>query len=104
FMGVVLICFFVQTPELFIAALALWIGACTLVSNLLRNYRGYGAVMAGFTAAVIADGSINEPNTVIQIALARCAATLIGIGCATFITALFAPHKARQKVRTLTAK
>src|SRR5262252_10058551 len=31
-MGVVLIALFSQTPELFILALALWIGACTVVS------------------------------------------------------------------------
>ncbi|MCE0483005.1 MAG: FUSC family protein [Methylacidiphilales bacterium] len=104
FMGVVLICFFVQTPELFIAALALWVGACTMVSNLLRNFRAYGAVMAGFTAAIVASGAIERPNEIIQIALARCAATLIGIACATIITAIFAKHEARTRVRMLLAK
>src|SRR5215469_11673220 len=32
-MGVVLIALFSQTPELFILALALWIGVCTIASN-----------------------------------------------------------------------
>ena len=35
--GVILISFFAQTPELFILALGLWIGACTLASNLLEK-------------------------------------------------------------------
>ena len=36
-MGVVLIALFSQTPELFILALALWIGACTVAGNLRRR-------------------------------------------------------------------
>jgi uncharacterized membrane protein YccC len=96
-MAVVLIAFFAQTPELFILALALWIGACTVASNLLRNFRAYGAVLAGYTAAIISLGTIDDPNQVFLIAMARGSATIIGIACAAVITSLFAPHRAREK-------
>ncbi len=102
--GVTIFCIFVQTPELFVAALATWIGCCTCASNLLRNYRAYAAIMAGFTAVIIATGAIAHPENILQIALSRCAATLTGIGCAAAVTSLFAPHKAREKVRGLLRK
>ena len=101
--GVVLISFFAQTPELFILALGLWIGTCTLASNLLRNFRAYGTVLAGYTAAIISLGSYESPNGVFDIAMARGSATIIGILCTAMITSLFAPHRAlevgREKMR-----
>ena len=98
FMGLVLIAFWAQAPELFILALALWIGACTIASNLLRNFRAYGAVLAGYTAAIIALGAYAAPNQVFYIAMARGSATIIGIACATFITLVLAKHEAQEKV------
>jgi len=97
-MGVVLIALFAQSPELFILALALWIGACTVASNLLRNFRAYGAVLAGYTAAIIALGTYATPDHVFTIAMARASATIIGIACSAMITSLFAPHVAREAV------
>lgn len=97
-MGVVLIAFFAQTPELFILALALWIGACTVASNLLRNFRAYATVLAGYTAAIISLGTYTNPNNVFNIAMARGSATIIGILCAAVITSLFAPHETERKV------
>lgn len=97
-MGVVLIAFFAQTPELFILALALWIGGCTVVSNLLRNFRAYGAVLAGYTAAIVSLGTIDHPNQIFYVAMARGSATIIGIACAALVTSLFARHEAKEKV------
>lgn len=97
-MGVVLIALFVQTPELFILALAFWIGGCTLASNLLRGFRAYGAVLAGYTAAIISLGAYATPNQVFYIAIARGTATMIGIACMALMASLFARHEAREKV------
>jgi uncharacterized membrane protein YccC len=98
-MGVVLIAFFSQTPEMFIVALALWVGATTVAANLLRNFRSYGAVLAGYTAAVIGLGSYTNPNHTFEIAFARGSATCIGIASITFIISMLAPHQAYPKTR-----
>ena len=99
-MGVVLISLFSQTPELFILALALWIGACTVVSNLLRNFRAYAFVLAGYTAAIVSFAAYSAPNSVFDIAMARGAATIIGILCSALSVFLFARHTARKTVIT----
>jgi uncharacterized membrane protein YccC len=96
--GVVLIALFSQTPELFILALGLWMGACTVVSNLLRNFRAYGFVLAGYTAAIVSLAAYNVPNSVFDIAMARGAATIIGILCSALSVFLFARHTAGEKV------
>lgn len=97
-MGVVLIALFAQMPELFILALALWVGACTLCSNLLRNFRAYASVLAGYTTAIVALPTIMHPDQIFNVAMARGSCTIIGIICAIVVTRLFAPHQAREQV------
>jgi uncharacterized membrane protein YccC len=99
-MGVVLIALFAQTPDLFIVALAAWVGGTTVAANLLRNFRSYGAVLAGYTAAVIALGSYSNPNHTFEIAIARGSATCIGIASIAFIISLLAPHRAYPQTRS----
>ncbi len=96
--GLAMIALFSQTPELFVLVLALWIGSCTVAANLLRNFRDYGAVMAGYTTALVSLDSYANPNQAFHIAMARGAATLIGIACSTLAASLFTQHKARDKV------
>jgi uncharacterized membrane protein YccC len=91
----------VQTPELFVIALGLWIGACTVASNLLRNFRAYGAVLAGYTAAIISLAAFQSPNQVFDIAMARASATFLGIACGAVAASLFSPHKAHEKVMSI---
>lgn len=97
-MGVILIALFSQTPELFILALALWISACTVVANLLRNFRSYGTVLAGYTAAVVSLAAFTSPNTIFDIAMARGSATIVGIVCTALSAYLFTRQEAREKV------
>ena len=94
-MGILLIALFSQAPELFILSLALWVGACTVAATLLTNFRGFAGVSAGLMTAVIALDSYNRQDQVFNIAMARGAATIIGIACSTFVTIIFAPHRAQ---------
>lgn len=94
-MGVVLTALFPQAPDMFILAFALWIGACTVAATLLTNFRGFAAVSAGLITAVVALEAYGIPNQVFIIAVARSAAAIIGIASATFVTVIFAPHRAQ---------
>ncbi len=93
-MGVVLTALFAQAPELFILSFALWVSVCTVAATLLTNFRGFAAVSAGLITAVVALDAYGIPDQVFNIALARSAAAIIGIACSTFVTTLFAPHRA----------
>src|SRR5580704_15025438 len=45
---------FPQTRELFLIGFAGWLGLCVYVGGLLDGNRAYGAVLSGYTVAVVA--------------------------------------------------
>lgn len=98
-LGVVLIALFAQTPELFVLALALLVGGCTVASNILTNFRAYATVLAGYTAGIVASDAINQPGQVFLIAMARGSAILVGIACGILVNSIFAPHRAEPETR-----
>jgi uncharacterized membrane protein YccC len=98
-LGIALIALFAQTPELFVLALALLVGGCTVASNILTNFRAYATVLAGYTSGLIASDAISAPDQVFFIAMARTSCILLGIACAVLVTSIFAPHRAEDDVR-----
>jgi uncharacterized membrane protein YccC len=97
-LAVLLIALFAQTPELFVLALALLIGGCTVVSNILTNFRAYAAVLAAYTAGLVASGAIDAPDQIFFIAMARASAILTGIAATIVVTSLFAPNRSKAEV------
>src|ERR1700755_491741 len=51
---IVLTACFPQNRVLFLLGLALWGAACAFVATLVRRFGGYGAALAGYTAAIVA--------------------------------------------------
>jgi uncharacterized membrane protein YccC len=88
---VVLTARFPQDRTVFLLGLALWSAACGLVATLLRNFAGYAAALAGFTAAIIASdelGAVGGANSdVFMFAVARASEICIGIICAGVVLA-----------------
>ena len=103
--GIVLIALFAQTPELFVLALSLLVGGCTVVSCLLTNFRSYASALTAYTAAIIASDAINTPDQVFFIAMARASCILLGIASVLVFTSIFAPHRsaATARAKLLTA-
>src|SRR5262244_3511026 len=42
-----------QHGDLFLAAVALWIGLCNFAAGALRNFASYGFLLAGYTVALV---------------------------------------------------
>ena len=92
--AVALMAAFAQTPLLFTVALSLCIGIACMVSSLLRYFRAYGAVLAGYTIIIVAAGSYMQPLDIFIGALSRVSAVSVGIVSAALVfllTALPAP-------------
>jgi len=83
----------VNEPELFIACLASWVGACLAVSLLDRTPRSYFPMLAGYTAALVGLPLINNPGNVFDIAIARTEEILIGVGCAAVAQSILFPRR-----------
>ncbi|MFM0147584.1 FUSC family protein [Paraburkholderia sp. RL18-085-BIA-A] len=91
---------FAQQPELFIVSTAIWIGFCTAGAARYRNFRSYGFVLAGYTAAVIGFPAALHPDDAFLAALTRVTVVMVGIISAGTVSALVFPQYAGEKMRT----
>nr|WP_233831195.1 FUSC family protein [Paraburkholderia sp. ZP32-5] len=90
---------FAQQPELFIISTALWVGICTAGAARNRNFRSYGFVLAGYTAALIGIPASQHPDGAFLSALTRVAEVVIGIICAGAVSGLVFPQFAGMQMR-----
>jgi uncharacterized membrane protein YccC len=91
---------FSQQPELFIASTAVWVGICTAGSARNRNFRSYGFVLAGYTAALIGIPASQNPDAAYMSALTRVAEITLGIVCSGAVSALIFPQHVGEQMRT----
>jgi uncharacterized membrane protein YccC len=96
----VFISLFSQQPELFIAATAIWVGICTAGAARNRNFRSYGFVLAGYTAALIGIPASQNPDGAYMSALTRVAEITLGIVCSAAVSALLFPQHVSEQMRT----
>lgn len=86
-----LIAAFPQSPALFFAILAGWIGLCCGMATFLEGYKAYGLVLTGFTSAIVATGAIMQPDQVFDIAMSRGTYIVLGVVCEALLALLFMP-------------
>jgi uncharacterized membrane protein YccC len=96
----IFISLFAQQPVLFLAATALWVGVCTAGAARNRNFRSYGFVLAGYTAALIGIPAAQHPDGAYLSALTRVGEVTLGIVCSGAVSALIFPQHAGEQVRT----
>lgn len=87
--GGALLLVFVETRGALILALTVWLAACAAVGAVLRHFRSYAAVLAGYTASIVALFAFVEGDTSFHQAVARIACTSIGIGVSALVSAVF---------------
>jgi uncharacterized membrane protein YccC len=90
--AVFLVPLLVNAPELLCLALALWVGICLYISLLDRTPRSYVAMLAGYSIAIIAFPTVNDPGTIFDVALARVQEIMVGIVTASVVTNLILPR------------
>jgi uncharacterized membrane protein YccC len=102
--GILLIALFGQDRVLLLVSFACWLGACVFIAQFLQDTRAYGAMLSGYTVAIIAVAHIDAPQTVFDAAIGRVAAIAVGIVAITFINdALASPSTWRSLLPRLAA-
>ena len=81
---------FAQSRELFVLAFAGWLGLCVYVGGFLDGNRAYGAVLAGYTVALVAVTQIHSPASIFDAGVNRGAAVVVGIAALALISDGFA--------------
>ena len=92
--SVLLIAIFAQNTELFLPSLALWIGICSMGAMRHRNFRGYGFVLAGYTAAFVGLPALAHPDGAFLAAMWRVLEISLGLIVSTFVSAAVLPQSA----------
>jgi uncharacterized membrane protein YccC len=96
---VVLMALFAQNTELFLGALAIWVGVCTAGATRSRNFRAYGFVLAGYTAAMVGLPALAHPEGAFLMAVWRVLEISLGILCSTLVSAAILPQSASAAMR-----
>ena len=81
---------FAQTRELFMIGFAAWLGLCVYVGGFLDGNRAYGAVLSGYTVALVAVTQIDSPQNIFLAGVNRGAAIVVGIAALALISDVFA--------------
>lgn len=106
--GVGLILGFGQTPVLLVAGLAAWIGLCAGAGNLIGGFTGYGTILAGYSAAMVALVDFGHPDHIYELALDRSLTICVGVAVSFAVSWLFTPASAETtlfgRARRLTAR
>lgn len=96
---VVLIALFAQNTELFLPSLALWVGLCSTGAMRCRNFRAYGFVLAGYTAAMVGLPALAHPDDAFMAAVWRVLEIALGILVSTAVSAAIFPQSASASMR-----
>lgn len=77
-------------PWAILAALSLWLACCAAAGNLLRGFASYGAILAGYSAAMVALLHSTASAGPFAVGLDRVATVLLGVVVALAIGWAFA--------------
>jgi uncharacterized membrane protein YccC len=97
--SILLIALFAQSPPAFILALAIWLGLCTYVSSLLRYFRAYAAVLAGYTISLVALPAADNPDLIFDLATGRIAVVTVGILCTALVKSLLVLEVGERRLK-----
>jgi uncharacterized membrane protein YccC len=93
--AVALVPLLIDEPMLLMAAIACWTGTLLYLSLLEPAPRNYICLLAAYTLPIVALPTVTAPGTVFAIALARIEEIVIGIVCASVVSAVVFPVRTR---------
>ncbi len=83
---------FAQQRDLFIVALALWVGGCAAASAWFRNFQSYGLALAGYTACLIGFPAFDHAEHAFDIVVDRVSIVTLGVLCGGVVNATLFPR------------
>jgi uncharacterized membrane protein YccC len=96
---VMLMAAFPQDSAPFLTLMALWVGFCCAGAARYRNFRAYGFVLAGYTAAFTGLPALAHPESSFMAAVWRVLEISLGIVCSTLVTATILPQTSGAAMR-----
>lgn len=92
---------FVQSPVLYFAVFAIFVGLACMMATFLRLFRAYAAVLVGYTIVIISSPAFAHPDSIFLAAMGRLSAVTTGVVVTAFVFMLTSPRKPTKVLDTL---
>jgi uncharacterized membrane protein YccC len=99
--AIILTSLFSQDRTMLIAVFSVYMACLVAIATLLRDFRAYGCILAGYTVATISIADVDAPTATFTAMLDRVAAILLAVLVLAFVSAIFATA---ESVRSLQSK
>lgn len=96
--AIVLMSAFGQMPWLFLLGFGLWLGLSVAAMTLLRHFRAYGVVVAGYTVGLAAYGALEHPLLTFGNVISRGSSVMVGVVCLGLVSMLFSARGVRGRL------
>ena len=96
--GVLLMTIAGPDQRILVLGLTLWIVLCAWLGNVLHGFVSYGAILAGYSASMVALLDIADPGHPLALGLDRLLTVLVGVAVAALAGMLFTPSEAEDAV------
>ena len=104
--AIILTGLFPQDRTMLIAVFSVYMGCLVAIATLLRDFRAYGCILAGYTVALISFVYVDAPTASFTGMLDRVAVILLAVLVLAFVSAIFSTAESarslQSKLRTAT--
>src|ERR1700726_46165 len=98
--AIILTSLFPQGRAILIGVFSVYMACLVAIATLLRDFRAYGCILAGYTVALISIAEIDVPTATFTAMLDRVAVILLAVLALAFVSAIFATAEAARSLQS----
>jgi uncharacterized membrane protein YccC len=98
--AIILTSLFSQDRTMLIAVFSVYMACLVAIGTLLRDFRAYGCILAGYTVALISIVNIDAPTIAFTAMLDRVAVILLAVLVLAFVSSIFANAESARSLQS----
>jgi uncharacterized membrane protein YccC len=98
--AIILTSLFPQDRTMLIAVFSVYMACLVAIATLLRDFRAYGCILAGYTVALISIADVDAPTATFTGMLDRVAVILLAVLVLAFVSAVFATAESARSLQS----
>src|ERR1700687_1868524 len=98
--AIILTSLFSQDRTMLIAVFSVYMACLVAIATLLRDFRAYGCILAGYTVALISIADVDAPTATFTAMLDRVAVILLAVLVLAFVSAIFATAESARSLQS----
>src|ERR1700674_5252146 len=97
--AIILTRLFSQDRTMLIAVFSVYMACLVAIATLLRDFRAYGCILAGYTVALISIADVDAPTATFTAMLDRVAVILLAVLVLAFVSAILATAESERSLQ-----